>query len=109
MSLTNVPSPMARPVVVPFRASVPRSHVVPATVQARQAGHPCAPYDHELDEAPAVTVLLALSLAEAARIRTLLERGEHPDDVATAATIRRQMSGRDDCPPRGLPRPGGVA
>lgn len=111
MSLTNVPSPMARPVVVPFRASVPRSHVVPATVQARIAGHPCAPYDHELDDLDIDGRRMAMSaligFAATAESRAVRDAAGVVD-----AMIRRGalvLFGPDNCPPRGLPRTGGVA
>jgi hypothetical protein len=89
------------------------AHKAQVRAHALAAGHPsCAPYDHEAERGQIVGVLLALSLAEALRVRTMLDQSPHVDDHAIAATIRRQMAGRpdpDDTPPHGITRPGGVA
>ena len=117
------PSPMARPLQVTDlrtwgtrRTQVERdTHRATVRAHAMRAGHPSvAPYDHEAEPRLEVTVLLALSLGEAARVRTMCEQSPHVDDHAIGAAIRRQMTDRtvvesDPCPPGGYPRPGGVA
>jgi hypothetical protein len=87
------------------------AHKATVREHAARAQHPSV-YDHEAERGQIVGVLLALSLAEALRVHTMLDQSPHVDDHAIAATIRRQMAGRpdpDDTPPHGITRPGGVA
>lgn len=79
-----------------------------AARQARNAGHPCQPFDWATEER--TTVLLALSPAEVARLRTMCSTSPHAEDQALGEGIRRQMHGRayhepDPTPAYGTRRP----
>lgn len=110
MSLMDRPSPAPRMIDAATVRRAARStaqreaHLAQVPAHALAAGHPCAPYDYEAERIE-VTVLVALSLKDALRLRTECETSPHAWKQAIGATLRRQMSERADWTPAdGIPR-----